>query len=155
MAQRNSEYTRVPGDLYVTPEWVWAELRAVEPWALLAFDCAPVNPRFDFLDPDYVPPSDWLAANPPYGKAEAFCRKALSVADRVAMLLPHAFDSAKGRVDLWEHPFKAKYTLTKRIRWDNLEQKKNGPSSNHAWFVWDSDFERKPFMGWLPKAEAA
>jgi hypothetical protein len=66
------------------------------------------------------------------------------------MLLPHAFDAAKNRVDLWEQPFKAKYTLTKRIRWDNIEQKKNGPSSNHAWFVWDRDFARPPFMGWLP-----
>ena len=76
---------------------------------------------------------------------------ALSYADIVAMLLPMTFDAAKTRRDLFEEkPFKAKYTITRRIRWENLEQKKNGPSTNHAWYVWDWQWKQKPIMGWLP-----
>ena len=67
------------------------------------------------------------------------------------MLLPMNFDAAKGRRDLFaENPaFKAKYVLTKRIRWENLEQKAAGPSSNHAWYVWDRSHSGPPTMGWL------
>lgn len=36
MSQRNSEYARVSGDTYVTPEWVFVALHSVEtfwqPW---------------------------------------------------------------------------------------------------------------------------
>jgi len=149
MAQRHSEYARIPGDLYITPGWVYDALYTVEPWAKLAFDCAPVSPTFDFLDPEFEPPTDWLATNPPFRKAEAFCRRAIDLSDKVAMLLPHAFDAAKGRIDLWKWPFKCKYTLTQRIRWVNLKQKNSGPSNNHAWFVWDKDYSGPPIMGWL------
>jgi len=54
---------------------------------------------------------------------------------KVAMLLPHAWDTAKGRVDLFRNPpFKAKLTLTTRIQWANLEHTAS-PSSNHSWYV--------------------
>jgi hypothetical protein len=149
------------GDTYVTPKWVYDELFAVEgftrPW-----DCAPVNPAFDFLKTDR--PVSWvtgpcdIATNPPFNFAEKFVRHALKLTHdsggKVAMLLPIAWDAAKTRRDLFERPpFKAKYTLTKRIRWENLEQKKAGPSSNHAWYVWDWTYHGKPFMGWLPTQE--
>lgn len=100
-----------------------------------------------------------ILTNPPYsnGLAEKFVRHALDltkpVNGKVAMLLPLAFDSAKGRRDIFaNHPaFKAKYILTQRIRWANLEQKKNGPSQNHAWFVWDwAKPEGPPIKGYLP-----
>lgn len=148
MSQRNSEYARIEGDTYVTPEWVWAVLQSVEPWSAAAWDCAPINANFDFLKLEIIKKQD-IATNPPFKLADQFVRLALRCADRVAMLLPHAFDTAKGRTDLWGAPFKAKYTLTRRIRWENLEQKKNGPSSNHAWYVWDWSYDGKPFMGWL------
>lgn len=152
MAQRNSGYARIGGDTYVTPRWVYEALYSVEPWARTAFDPAPVNPDFDFLDPLYIPPLDDIATNPPFSKSEAFCRKALKVAKRVALLLPYAWDTANRRRDLFERgPFKAKYVLTKRIRWENLEQKKNGPSTNHAWYVWDDVASLgPPMIGWLP-----
>lgn len=107
-----------------------------------------------------------IVTNPPYsqGLAEKFVRHAINlmlvggdITDRsesgkVAMLLPHAWDTAKGRRDIFEeHPaFKAKHTLTRRIRWENLEQKANGPSSNHAWFVWDWKHSGPPTLGYLP-----
>src|SRR4029079_9986771 len=112
-----------------------------------AFECAPVNYEHDFFSLPLVNPD--IATNPPFRLAEKFCRRALEVGTRGAMLLPHAFDTAKGRVDLWQPPYKAKYVLTKRIRWENLEQKKAGPSSNHAWYVWDRTGGGLPFMGWI------
>lgn len=153
MSERNSEYARQAGDTYVTPRWVYDALYAVErfdrPW-----DCAPVDAGFDFLEMT-VSGRD-IVTNPPYSLAEKFIRHALDLncitRGKVAMLLPMAFDSAKGRRDLFEKPpFKAKYTITTRIRWENLEQKKAGPSMNHAWFVWDWKHERKPFCGYLPR----
>ena len=55
MAQRNSEYARVAGDTYVTPQWVWQALYSVEPYfdnPTFVWDCAPVNADFDFLADD-------------------------------------------------------------------------------------------------------
>jgi len=147
MSQRNSGYARMPRDTYVTPRWVYEALYTVEPWARDAWDCAPINADFDFLS---EPLCLDIATNPPFSLAGEFCRRAQH-ASKVAMLLPLAFDSAKGRKDLFaENPsFKAKYVLTKRIRWENLEQKKAGPSSNHAWYVWDRSHEGPPILGWL------
>jgi hypothetical protein len=65
------------------------------------------------------------------------------------MLLPMAFDAAKGRRDLFELlPFKMKLTLLDRIRWENIEQMKAGPSSNHTWFVWDWTHDGAATMRW-------
>jgi hypothetical protein len=150
MAQRKSEYARIEGDTYVTPQWVYDALYEVEhfrhPW-----DPAPAYSEYDFFKVEND--SRDIVTNPPFNIADKFIRHALCLsAGKVAMLLPIAFDSAKTRRDLFEQkPFKAKYTLTKRIRWENLEQKKNGPSTNHAWFVWDWQYEGKPFLGYLPK----
>jgi hypothetical protein len=150
---RHSEYERIANDLYVTPRWVYEALYEVEPWAKGAWDCAPVNSEFDFLDEsragDMIMPG--IATNPPFSLAEQFCCRACCVAKQVAMLLPYAFDAAKSRRYLFETPpFKIRYNLTKRIRWENLEQKKAGPSQNHAWYVWDWNYSGPPMVGWLP-----
>jgi hypothetical protein len=149
VSQRNSEYARIAGDTYVTPRWVYEALYSVEPWAENAWDCAPVNADFDFLKVEADGAHDSICTNPPFSNSHAFADHAVGIAERVAMLLPHAWDAAKTRRYLFQKAFKAKYTLTKRIRWENLDQKKNGPSSNHAWFVWDWSYNGKPFMGWL------
>jgi hypothetical protein len=152
MSQRNSEYARIDGDTYVTPRWVYDVLFANEKF-VDAWDCAPVDGAFDFLQRQE--PCDEIATNPPYGRlAEPFVRHALTLTQesggKVAMLLPHAWDTAKGRIDLFQQPpFKAKLVLTRRIRWDNLEQKDNGPSSNHAWYIWDWDFSGTAFTRWI------
>jgi hypothetical protein len=154
LAVRHSEYERMPDDCYVTPAWVWQLLFKAEPWAVMSADPAPVNrsDEYDFL-------GDWdieydIATNPPFKHAEKFVRHALYLPTKVncAFLLPHAWDTAKGRVDLFrDRRFKAKYVITQRIRWANIVQKKAGPSSNHAWFVWRSEPRGfvKPVMGWL------
>jgi len=91
-----------------------------------------------------------IVTNPPYGtggrlavdfieRAVDLMRGAPGGAGKVAMLLRVDFDSANGRRPIFnDHPaFAAKYTLTKRIRWANLEQSASGPTENHAWYVWD------------------
>ncbi len=103
-----------------------------------------------------------LITNPPYGKggrlAVRFIEHALvlasSMGGKVAMLLRVDFDSANGRRHIFaDHPaFKAKYVLTKRIRWENLPQSAAGPTENHAWFVWDYGMPVtfRPTIGYLP-----
>jgi hypothetical protein len=150
MVERHSGFARLPEETYVTPHWVYELLYSVEPWARTAWDCAPVNARFDFLT--IALEGQDIATNPPYKLAPQFCRRAVSHAPRVAMLLSQHFDTAKSRRDLFAEckVFKAKYTLTKRIRWENLIQSSAGPSRNHAWFVWDHQHSGRPFIGWLP-----
>lgn len=159
MAQRNSGYKRVSQDCYVTPEWVWEALYSVEPWAIKAWDCCPVNAMFDVLNvtPKLMPPGD-IASNTPYGRlGPRIVRHILPMCLRCAFLFPSDWDFAHGRRDLFEGSgFKAKYAITKRIRWENLPLKydKHGrlihPSAHHAWYVWDHAYEGKPFLGYLP-----
>lgn len=88
-----------------------------------------------------------IVTNPPYGVggklALAFVEKALidtlPSRGKVIMLLPADWDCAKGRQHLFQRfaGHVTKITLTQRIRWTNIPQAKAGPSSNHAWFIWD------------------
>lgn len=152
MAQRNSGYDRIPNDLYVTPQWVWSALYSVEPWARDAVDVCPINHTEDLLQS--TEPLHDVATNPPFGIAEAIVRHCLFWSDwngKIAMLLPHAWDTAKRRRDLFvANPFAAKYTITERIRWQNLPQKKAGPSNNHAWYIWKQGYEGEPVLRYLP-----
>lgn len=103
-----------------------------------------------------------IITNPPYGKggrlAVQFIEHALELTrprfGKVAMLLRVDFDSADGRRPIFDdHPaFAAKYTLTKRIRWENLEQSASGPTENHMWAVWDWSKRRDTTRayGYLP-----
>jgi hypothetical protein len=157
MAQRHSGYSRIKSDLYVTPDSVYQELYKVEPWAKDAWDCCPINADFDFTEiaPLWSGPIR-IATNPPFSCAEKIIRHAIALAlepasegsggSKIAMLLPHAFDAAKRRIDLWSAPFKIKYVLTDRIRWTNLVQKEAGPSMNHAWYVWDTSYNGPAMM---------
>jgi len=176
MSQRHSQYELVPGDSYFTPAWVTEALLSVEKFpgtvwepapgdghmvrALVSGGCPVAPSHMDFLATEFRNcDAKNIVTNPPYshGLAEKFVRHALGlmlpVRGKVAMLLPMAWDCAKSRHDLFKHnaAFKAKYALTDRIRWENIEQKKNGPSQNHAWFVWD--WARQigpPIAGYLP-----
>lgn len=116
----------------------------------------------DFLDPDaiYVGPEN-IITNPPFGiggrLAVSFIERAIeetrAQGGKVAMLLPLAFDSAKGRKRVFSDcpEFSGKYVLTKRIRWANLEQKAAGPMENHQWCIWDHRRNRSsdPFIRYI------
>jgi hypothetical protein len=180
MAERNSEYERITGDDYATPAWVTRALLDTETFPSPIWECAPgegymVRELQQLIHPSVgavVATSDnFLSAdvpvvatktvrsiitNPPYVLADQFCRRAISMMmprhGKVAMLLPMSFDCAKGRRDLFADcaQFKCKLTLTRRIRWANIEQKKAGPSMNHAWFVWSWDHRGLPTIRYLP-----
>jgi hypothetical protein len=175
MAERNSEYTRMEGDDYATPAWVTEALLSVESFqgpvwepaagdghmvkALIAGVYSVIPGYTDFLlEAEPCVGMKAIVTNPPYkdNLHEKFVRHALDLVrpnnGKVAMLLPLEFDSAKRRVDIFRDcsAFKAKHTLMKRIRWENLEQKAAGPSKNHAWYVWDWDRRGPATMGWLP-----
>lgn len=115
----------------------------------------------DFFDIEELPDGGSIITNPPYGAlgqlAAQIIRRCLELTHpgggKVAMLLRVDFDSASTRADIFgDHPaFAAKYALTRRVRWANLEQRSNGPSWGHAWFVWD--WQRRagaPVYGYLP-----
>lgn len=153
LAQRSSGYARQEQDAYWTPLWVFTALYSVEPFSC-PVDVAPrLRLGYDFLL-DQTPKLE-IATNPPFSKSEAFVLHSINstrpVLGKTAMLLPMTWDAAHSRRDFFDkRPFKAKYTLTKRIRWENLEQKPAGPSTNHAWYVWDWKHQGPPIMGWLP-----
>ena len=110
--------------------------------------------------------------------AAEFIERALSLtaSDRlVAMLLRSDFDHAKSRQHLFQHPaFSKKLVLTKRVKWfegptickhcggcgsirglkckpcKGKGWKKQGPSENHAWFVWDYRHKGPPTLAYGP-----
>lgn len=104
----------------------------------------------DFLDDQrpFLPfEFDAIITNPPYKLAEEFVRKALELTKPkrgiVAMLLGVKFDSAVTRSDIFNEcpAWGMKITLLDRIWWfdpkADANGKVNGPSEDHAWFVWD------------------
>lgn len=152
MPTRHSEYKRLENDTYVTPQWVWDTLYEVEPWAKEATDPCPVNYTDSVFDicarahaGGYVLGD--IATNTPYGKlGPEIVRAILPVVDRAAFLFPANWDCAKGRKDLLnDNHFHCKYVLTRRITWDNLEDKAT-PSGNHAWYVWDKGYDGPALM---------
>ena len=89
-----------------------------------------------------------VITNPPYGDlAEAFVRQGLKVTERyqgvVAMLMRHEYDTAKGRVDLFNKPpFATKVVLTTRPRW--IEGSTGAPRHSYAWYLWSWKHKRAP-----------
>lgn len=170
MVQRNSGYARQPSDNYTTPAWVVDLLFQNEEFEGSIWEPAPGegamveailrhSPDVYFTKDNFLEinqDAKNIITNPPFSVAEDFCHQALKNTQRkrgkVAMLLPTYFDNGKAplRKSLFTLlPFKIKYVLTERIRWTNLEQKKNGPSTNHAWYVWDWNLSEEPKIWWL------
>lgn len=137
-----------------------------------AFDALGIPARGSDLNPDsaHIFTQDFfeladmseeadLVSNPPYGiqgrTAVQFIEHALELTQpyqgKVAMLMQCDFDSAKTRRHLFDAcpMFAAKYTLTDRIYWANLEHTERS-SSNHAWYLWDWNNQgRIPRQHWL------
>jgi hypothetical protein len=96
----------------------------------------------DFLARTALPDDriDCIVTNPPYGigsrLACQFVAHAIQRVPLVAMLLRADFDSGKTRTHLFRDcpVFSQKVVLLDRIMWfpGNV-----GPSTNHAWFIWD------------------
>lgn len=123
--------------------------------------------------------ADAIITNPPYKIADEFIAHALKLMEPhgiVAMLLGNDFDHAKTRQHLFSGcpSFAKKLVLTKRIKWfdgpvpckhcgatgnkDGLKckpcngkgEKVQGPSENHAWFIWDWKHQGAPTLAYGP-----
>jgi hypothetical protein len=179
MSRNTTDYRLLPRDKYYTPAWVSKELfnhvkfetifdpacggnhivEAAESVSIVAHG-SDLDDGHDFLEDATVRRN--IVTNPPYGTggklALRFIEHALNVTKRasgiVAMLLPIDFDSASTRRHVFQNcrVFSRKLILTKRIRWANLPQKKNGPQKNHAWFVWDHTNVAPPVLIYSPIA---
>jgi hypothetical protein len=168
VSQRNSGYTRVPGEKYFTPPWiVGCLIPHIPPTVSEIFDpaCgdgAIVNAlagRFITSGSDIDRGSDFLrgvdhhdaiVCNPPFNLAKAFIEAALMRAKFVAMLLRCDYDHAKTRRHLFaEHPYFAKkIALTKRVV--RFERPGAAPSFNHSWYLWDSKHQGAPVLVYAP-----
>lgn len=90
-----------------------------------------------------------IISNPPFTRAAQFLAHALDVTEQssgsVVFLLPFGFDAARGRAGLTGHhpAFAAKITTSQRIRWSNIPQKRNGPSGDHALFIYEWNTRRR------------
>lgn len=121
-----------------------------------------------------------IITNPPYVHASEFIEQALMlmrpVPGLVAMLLGNDFDHAKTRQHFFSGcpAFAKKVVLTKRIKWfdgpvpckhcgatgqqDGIKckpcngkgEKVQGPSENHAWFIWDWTHHGAPTLAYGP-----
>lgn len=115
----------------------------------------------DFLQTKSAGGCKTIFSNPPYECAEQFIWHALQLmtqpGNMVVMLLRQEYDCAKTRRPLFNHPhFKAKYILTRRPRWVELNpgdgQKRMSPRHNFAFFVWiaGGDSSAAPTLHYLP-----
>ena len=109
---------------------------------------------FDFIRPHHG--YETIITNPPYSVAVRFVRHALDlmepVGGMVVMLFRNEWDSAASRRDLFtEKPFRTKYVLTFRPRWDwwETDKPKTGPRHNFSWFVWDWRHTGPATIAWL------
>jgi methylase of polypeptide subunit release factors len=177
MSQRDSGYARKANEAYQTPEWVveavlphipqhgivpmiWepacgngniVKVLSDNGYSVHATD-AQDGANFYAFDTDQG--CDGIITNPPYTDAAAFVEHALNLMQPmsgfVLMLLAQDFDSAKSRRYLFEDaPFAKKITLLKRIVWfKRTDGKREAPSQNHAWYLWDWNHQGAPTLAW-------
>jgi len=90
---------------------------------------------------------DWVITNPPYKHAEAFVRKSLLHAPRVAMLLNSAFLESVGRAEglFAECPPSHIYMCARRMRL----VEGNSSAFSHVWVVWDNAYEGSTQFSWV------
>ena len=176
MSQRHSEYQRRPNDDYATPPWVAQVIapslrqQALHLWdpacgagqlvqALRAEGFQVVGTDDDFLARTALPHDrlDAIVTNPPYGiggrLACQFIAHAIELAPFTAMLLRVDFDSGKTRTHLFRDcpPFAQKVVLLDRIMWFPGDA---GPSTNHAWFIWNSRHRGPATIDYAGKPDA-
>ena len=176
MSQRYSGYPRQANDEYETPPWV---TRCVVPYLRCSYVWDPANgtssklaqalrqegfkvvaTNDDFLSRDCLPHGrvDGIVTNPPYGPSGRVARKfiehAIALAPFVALLLRVDFDSGKTRRTLFRdcRAFAQKVVLLDRIMWFAGT---SGPSTNHAWFIWNARHRGPKTMAYEHRAAEA
>jgi hypothetical protein len=179
VSQRFSGYQRQLNDTYETPPWVtrivagYLRLQCRTIWepangpaskiaqVLREEEFQVVATNDDFLSKTLPYSSiEAICTNPPYGiggkLACQFIHHALELAPVVAMLLRVDFDSGKTRTGLFRdcRAFAHKLVLLDRIVWFEREGAA-GPSENHAWYIWNRQFQGLPTIIYAGKKQEA
>ncbi len=116
--------------------------------------------RFHAVDFFEAPKPTWLKSiisNPPYGVAERFASRALSLAPKVALLVTSKFLYSQRRYQLFaDHPPSKIYFLSSRPSMPpgdaylRGEIKATGGKADYCWIIWEAG--RPPEApGWLRK----
>lgn len=139
-----------------------------------------IDEGHDFLSPIHLYNPRAIITNPPYALATKFIERAVRIMEAkggiVAMLLRTDFDHAATRAHLFalNPAFAKKLVLTKRIKWfdgplpckpckgagrigetrckscGGKGEKVQGPSENHAWFIWNWKHQGAPTLAYGP-----
>ena len=119
------------------------------------FDYGYDNKIADFMQQTEMLDGD-LITNPPYGEAEAFVIKALSLTkpgNKVAMLLRLQFLEGRSRYkNIFEkNPPKNIYVYTKRQVCSKTDDFTEGSAVAYAWFVWEKGWFGQPKINWITR----
>lgn len=102
----------------------------------------------DFFESDRT--AENIVTNPDYDFSEGFVRRALVRAThKVAMLLPLAFLTSRGRYELLTgSPLKCVYVFTSRVSLYPKGVRTSGGNGreNYAWFVWEHGYQGSPVI---------
>ena len=102
----------------------------------------------DFLKQPSAPKgAQTILTNPPFMRADAFVRHALTLVPRVIMLLRLAFLESKGRSDILDGGqlarvlvFRNRLAMMHRANWEG--PKIDSGAVAFAWFIWDRNLRR-------------
>ena len=182
MAQRNSGYERKERDLYQTPAWVTRALiphlpeRVRQIWEpaagggqmVAALDGAgyqvvgtDIAAGHDFLTAPPPHPFDAIVTNPPFIIGQQFIERALQLTQPIGGVVALLFETNLGHAKSRAHLFRdcpawsKKIELLDRIVWfmEVNGKPKKSPSQNHAWFVWDWQYEGPPAVAYASNDE--
>jgi len=113
----------------------------------------------DFLTAEPIGNFDNIITNPPYKIATEFVLHAQEIANRkIAMLLKLVFLESSSRYKklfcldqlIKEWRLKTVYVFSKRLKIykDGIIGKNSGLIA-YAWFIWEFDYEGKPYIDWI------
>ena len=112
----------------------------------------------DFLETSYQ--ADNIVSNPPFGVAEKFVAKALTVARcKVSMLLPANWVQGDKRSRWLEQtPLRRVWFIAPRPSMPpgpviEAGHKPGNGTTDYAWFVWEHGYTGKSEIGWLRREE--
>jgi len=115
----------------ITPSIQWCEIQKGRDF----FELSNAELRYDFI-----------ITNPPFGLAQEFIEKSLTLANCVVMLLRLNFLASSKRKEFWQkHRPTAVHVLTKRPSFTG----KGTDACDYAWFVWDATGRQKVGFHWL------
>jgi methylase of polypeptide subunit release factors len=113
----------------------------------------------DFLNTDGLFSNNYktvdnIITNPPFNLALEFILQSKMYADKkIAMFLKTSFLEGVKRYGMFKDkkfPLKCIYQFSKRISFGKSEgTHKNGGMIAFAWFIWDKEYEGKPYINWI------